>query len=498
MDKQESEKKEFDPMIINIENGMITPEQFAAALDRLMEVGDAELGAENIFFSVSADSESDLKLFEEAIDKSTQLSMQKSLEEITEQFQDLTTEESYLNAFSHCEALYVQFLSTAASLQEKSLACGAKPYLDRLKDFYLSLLEASKFGPERLAQYFFNRSIETKNDFLANAYNEFGKVLGKKGKKKFKQLVKEAYGKLGVVYPWEQAQDNSYHEMISKMYIAIATVEGDSDMMYELTTIGLYQPRVAMASIRSLSTKMFFMSSEVAEQGLQVAQNIAEGTIAWYDLPYEEHECAQWLIEHYQECGNYDDALKTLWYFFFKEPSIEGYERLKEMALEQEAKQRKIGIWQAWYEKLLDLFDEFPELPAYENALTANQNTLLKISIALAEEDYASIQDWLDTDLDDMGVYLLLLENDYPFTLAQGSIEHLTDLMAEEIDQAAMQPFKTTPDYADRLNDLIEKKKLPCSYREFMEHVRKKLPKEYRRFVGELQEHVSGAKKKGY
>lgn len=215
--------------------------------------------------------------------------------------------------------------------------CGG--LLERAGAIHLAAAGAARPEPIRLARQLFVREMKGDYDTFHGAVWRYGEVLGEPGLAEYRRLAAEAWAKLP---PRSRAAPNTYlvdggHERLIGILDFFADRDGDIDARIALRAEDLSSPW------RYLKLAEFCLAQGREAQALRYAE---DGLWVFEDAR-PDARLVTFAAALLVKAGRVDDAEAALWRAFEKAPSLELYQRLRELAGET-ARERAIEQLRVW------------------------------------------------------------------------------------------------------------------------------------------------------
>jgi tetratricopeptide (TPR) repeat protein len=257
--------------------------------------------------------------------------------------------------------------------------------LDQLGESHIIAAKGARPDPIPFAGRLFKLQLEGNWNTFDSAYESYATVLGKEGRRHYKELATEAWYR--AVPTRRRSWDRSHGEpRIETIMKDIARVDGDREMLAEIrasqfTTLREFEELAGEFKNRGQHKQ----AVEWAERGLNAFSK------------YSAEGLRRMLIEEYPRIGRYDDMMRVALEFFSRSPGVGTYGYLK-------GRTESSGVWEKLREKLLTLA-RAGAAPIPHHGLDtrkAFKDSSLAVEILLGEGDAESAwQEAIDGDCRD-------------------------------------------------------------------------------------------------
>ncbi len=209
--------------------------------------------------------------------------------------------------------------------------------LHEVAELHLAACKKAKPDAEALAEWLFRREMGDDYDVFSGSLAKYGRVLGKKGRERFRALAEEVWARLPALGPGDKDTASwSERYRITALMDALAREDGGLDA------------RIGVKS-RDLSSAYRFL--EIAElckehrKGALALEWAERGLVAFPE--HTDSRLREFLATEYHKRKRHDEALALVWKEFEEGPNLDNYKTLNKHAT-------GIKDWPAWREQALN------------------------------------------------------------------------------------------------------------------------------------------------
>ena len=206
----------------------------------------------------------------------------------------------------------------------------------RLEEMHLTACRKAKPDPEALAERLFDWELAGEWGTFWDAGNTHGRVLGKTGMRRYRELAEAEWGKVKPLQPGEDTRGKyGKRSRITHIMENLALQSGDIEAL------------VAVMSRDLSSSYDFFKIAEAyrkARKGNKALEWAEKGVAAFGNKA--DSRLQDLLAELYHRRKRHDEAMSLIWLQFEKHPSLTAYQHLRKHA--DRCKQ-----WPDWREQAL-------------------------------------------------------------------------------------------------------------------------------------------------
>jgi uncharacterized Zn finger protein len=210
--------------------------------------------------------------------------------------------------------------------------------MNDLIDLHLMACRRAKPDPRELAAKLLERELNEQWEYWRGSCERYGRVLGKEGRKAFRELAAAAWEKLPAVAPGEKNPLRyGYRMTLTEMMKSFAEEDGDFGRLLEVMSKDLStSDDFFWIAERCRKERKYGLAREWAEKGLR---EFAEDP---------ETRLRRFLAEEYARAKRGEEAIDLIWSNFTVHPELETYQELLKYA-------GKIKQKPVWREKALAL-----------------------------------------------------------------------------------------------------------------------------------------------
>lgn len=207
---------------------------------------------------------------------------------------------------------------------------------DDLQALHLEACKRAKPDAEELAIHLFTRYVNSGWDIFGNAHETYGRVLGKTGKAKYRELVEEQWQQLPRIAPGEKSPDGyGRSDKIERLMQGFAEHDGDLNAQITIMSRDLSEPYAYLhIAEKCRKARKYKKALEWAERGVTAFPD------------HHSTELPEFLASAYLRAKRPDEAMRVIWATFEQAPGLERYKCLATYA-------EKVGTWSTWRGKAL-------------------------------------------------------------------------------------------------------------------------------------------------
>ncbi len=206
--------------------------------------------------------------------------------------------------------------------------------LDSIYKLHFEACKIAKPDSVALAERLFKRTLRSEWDIFDGAYDVYRDVLGKDGRKRYRELVEMEWSKVPHVKPGHKSIGiYGRCRKLQSMMLAIAEDKGDLDLVIDILSRDLSQSYVYLQiAERCRKARKYKLAREWAENGLAAFHDGSNSRLRVF------------LADEYLRAKRSIDAVEMIWANFVERTSVETYKDLAKYA-------KKIKHWPEWREK---------------------------------------------------------------------------------------------------------------------------------------------------
>jgi uncharacterized Zn finger protein len=207
--------------------------------------------------------------------------------------------------------------------------------LERLGELHRDACEMARPDPVLLAERLFRYEIEGASDAFYNSLGKYLGILGPSGLKRYRELAEQAWSRVKPLGPRDRDAYEGSRYRITGIMEALAELSGDLDIRVAIKSCNL------TAAHRYLEIARLYQEANQPDKALDWAE---QGLKAFPDPTADP--LRDFIAAAYLERGRGDEALQLTWMQFERQPRLEQYQKLRQVA-------ERLGAWPAQRERAL-------------------------------------------------------------------------------------------------------------------------------------------------